>query len=82
MFTLLDLCVSPLHWGHANILCTVSSLTDDPRRSRTSRYVVVIALMHVSFAGFNILCRFGACSVYVYVINCVDDIVMSSFDRI
>ena len=31
-FTLLDLCVSSLRRGHANILCIVPILTDDPRR--------------------------------------------------
>ena len=34
--TLLDLCVSSLRRGHANLLCIVPILTDDPRRvSRT-----------------------------------------------
>ena len=32
MFTLLDLCVSSLRRGHANLLCIVPILTDDPRR--------------------------------------------------
>ena len=32
MFTLLDLCVSTLQRGHANIICIVTILTDDPRR--------------------------------------------------
>ena len=35
MFTLLDLCVSSLRRGHANLLCIVPSLTDDPRREST-----------------------------------------------
>ena len=30
-FTLLDLCVSSLRRGHANLLCIVLILTDDPR---------------------------------------------------
>ena len=30
--TLLDLCVSSLRRGHANLLCTVPILSDDPRR--------------------------------------------------
>ena len=30
--TLLDLCVSSLRRGHANILCAVPILMDDPRR--------------------------------------------------
>ena len=32
LFSLLDLFVSSLRRGHANILCIVPSLTDDPRR--------------------------------------------------
>ena len=32
LFTLLDLCVSSLRKGHANLLCIVPILTDDPRR--------------------------------------------------
>ena len=32
LFALLDVCVSSLRRGHANILCIVPSLTDDPRR--------------------------------------------------
>ena len=32
LFTLLDLCVSSLRRGHANLLCIVPILTDDPRR--------------------------------------------------
>ena len=32
MLTLLDVCVSSLRRGHANIVCIVQSLTDDPRR--------------------------------------------------
>ena len=31
-FTLLDVCVSSLRRGHANLLCVVPILTDDPRR--------------------------------------------------
>ena len=37
--TLLDLCVSSLRRGHANLLCIVPILTDDPRReSESSEY--------------------------------------------
>ena len=32
LFTLLDLCVSSLRRGHANLLRIVPILTDDPRR--------------------------------------------------
>ena len=37
MFTLLDLCVSSLRRGHANLLCIVPILTDDPRRESKQR---------------------------------------------
>ena len=33
LFTLLDLCVSSLRRGHANLLCIVPILTDDPKVS-------------------------------------------------
>ena len=36
LFTLLDLCVSSLRRGHANLLCIVPILTDDPRRDSVS----------------------------------------------
>jgi hypothetical protein len=36
LFTLLDLCVSSLRRGHANLLCIVPILTDDPRRESNS----------------------------------------------
>ena len=32
LFTLLDVCVSSLRRGNANLLCIVPTLTDDPRR--------------------------------------------------
>ena len=37
LFTLLDLCVSSLRRGHANLLCIVPILTDDPRRESKQR---------------------------------------------
>ena len=37
MLTLLDLCVSSLRRGHANLLCIVPILTDDPRRESSAR---------------------------------------------
>ena len=37
MVTLLDLCVSSLRRGHANLLCIVPILTDDPRRESISQ---------------------------------------------
>ena len=38
MFTLIDLCVSPLRRAHINILCIVPMLTADPRRVSTLLY--------------------------------------------
>ena len=40
LFTLLDLCVSSLRRGHANILCIVPIVTDDPRRESIALFVV------------------------------------------
>ena len=37
LFRLLDVCVSSLRRGHANFLCIVPILTDDPRRESKSR---------------------------------------------
>ena len=37
LFTLLDVCVSSLRRGHANPLCIVPMLTDDPRRESSTR---------------------------------------------
>ena len=37
LFALLDLCVSSLRRGHANLLCIVPILTDDPRRESNGR---------------------------------------------
>ena len=41
MFTLLDLCVSSLSRGHANLLCIVPILTDDPRRESELIYIYI-----------------------------------------
>ena len=38
LFTLLDLCVSSLRRGHANLLCIVPILTDDLRRGSDMVY--------------------------------------------
>ena len=44
LFTLLDLCVSSLRRGHANLLCIVPILTDDPRReSKWTAGLVAVA---------------------------------------
>jgi hypothetical protein len=55
LFTLLDLCVSSLRRGHANLLCIVPILTDDPRRESNSmrivRQPVAMQCVHPSMAG-------------------------------
>jgi len=45
LFTLLDLCVSSLRRGHANTLCTVPILTDDPRRESIRADAFMVKLM-------------------------------------
>merc|ERR1711903_119598 len=42
LFTLLDLCVSSLRRGHANLLCIVPILTDDPRRESTMMMMMMM----------------------------------------
>ena len=44
LFTLLDLCVSSLRRGHANLLCIVPILTDDPRRESIKSYTMIILI--------------------------------------
>ena len=44
LFTLLKLCVSSLRGGHANPLCIVPMLTDDPRRESLKALVVLVRL--------------------------------------
>jgi hypothetical protein len=39
LFALPDLCVSSLRRGHANLLCIVPILTDDPRRESNRKPV-------------------------------------------
>ena len=41
IFTLLDLCVSSLRRGHANLLCIVPILTDDPRRESLYTHIYI-----------------------------------------
>ena len=57
--TLLDLCVSSLRRGHANLLCIVPILTDDPRRESKHQmalnYLIPPCTAHtyMCFAGKN-----------------------------
>jgi hypothetical protein len=46
LFTLLDLCVSSLRRGHANLLCIVPILTDDPRRESELRLQIRNRIVH------------------------------------
>ena len=50
MFTLLDLCVSSLRRGHANLLCIVPILTDDPRRESNYTKITVCLRLSVEVA--------------------------------
>ena len=62
MFTLLDSCVSSLRRGHADIICIVPSLTDDPRREsdELSRSYVRLIEAIVSFSNAPIRpCKMG-----------------------
>ena len=48
LFTLLDLCVSSLRRVHANLLCIVPILTDDPRReSYIYIYIYICTYIHI-----------------------------------
>ena len=44
LVTLLDLCVSSLRRGHANLLCIVPILSDDPRRESENEITAVTFL--------------------------------------
>ena len=44
LFALLDVCVSSLCRGHANMICIVPMLTDDPRGKSLSKYVLCLAM--------------------------------------
>ena len=46
MFTLLDLCVSSLRRGHANLLCIVPILSDDPRRESDLKSIYGLMKQH------------------------------------
>ena len=50
LFTLLDLCVSSLRRGHANLLCIVPILTDDPRRESNLLGYIILRFACLLFA--------------------------------
>ena len=53
MFTLFDLCVSSLRRGHANLLCIVPFLTDDPRRESIMLYQIMV---WYSTSNYSMVC--------------------------
>ena len=48
LVTLLDLCVSSLRRGHANLFCIVPILSDDPQRESTGQGVKKVLTLHPS----------------------------------
>ena len=67
--SLLDLCVSSLRTGHANILCIVPSLTDDPRReSYLALWLRFPDLLQVDvYVGLCFMVRYINWCVWMYV---------------
>ena len=63
LFTLLDLCVSSLRRGHANLLCISPILTDDPRRESSFYFVYHIGCIHVC------VCVSLSLSTYIHIIH-------------
>ena len=61
LFTLLALCVSSLRRGHADLLCIVPSLTDDPRREPMPSFFVLVVLPYLVLSCVVLLC----CVLYV-----------------
>ena len=64
-FTLLDLCVSSLRRGHANILCIVPILTDDPLRESVQDgyiYIYIYILLVYIYIYIYIYTH-----IYIYV---------------
>ena len=58
LFTLLDLCVSSLRRGHANLLCIVPILTDDPRRESKHRCCTKCTLLgSPAYCQIHCLCQ-------------------------
>jgi hypothetical protein len=53
--TLLDLCVSSLRRGHANLLCIVPILTDDPRRESEILRLSIFRIFHLLLLACIIL---------------------------
>ena len=54
--TVLDLCLSSLRRGHANLLCIVPILSDDPRRESIYIYMCVCVRIytHTQSLGFKV----------------------------
>ena len=45
--TVLDLCLSSLRRGHANLLCIVPILSDDPRRESIYIYIYICMCIYI-----------------------------------
>ena len=67
LLTLLDLRVSSLRRGHANIICIVPILTDDPRRESNEQFTVLcVCYVHLSLCVG--LCFVIRAVVLIYVV--------------
>ena len=70
LFTILDLCVSSLRRGHANLLCIVPILTDDPRRESEIMFAIRLPLLVQLSAAPDILGRQGCRAIGVLCAAC------------
>ena len=62
LFTLFDLCASSLRRGHANLLCIVPILTDDPRRE-SKKFTFLFAVL----CSYCLLLLVVVCYCYVFM---------------
>ena len=68
LFTLLDLCVSSLREGHANILCIVPMFMDDPRRESRKCVLWVPVLFLVCLV---LTCSCCCCCLFMHTYVCI-----------
>ena len=61
LLALLDLCVSSLRRGHANLICIVPILTDDPRRESDLG-------QHASFCCYVVI-LLGSCYLFIIIVT-------------
>ena len=81
LFALLDLCVSSLRRGHADLLCIVPSFTDDPRRESDFACVPLLEVLvgdphthadedlvgHLRLEGLRGICMHIYIYIYIYI---------------